>query len=495
MALVQSLLIGEASRQKGEHFTMEQAILTALMAQTQELMNSLASLRSLPAFPHVDSSEECSETQTAIKKARRPSMQLRTSTLSSDRTPQAAKRTPKRESRPATTKASNKAQRTISPVTALDLLDKLLDIDVQGRIRESSTQCLATAQTRSARCRIAVRAQNKQLIITSLDTLSELKVGSDPTRCAEKLASFVDLTFCGRHHRSQAHASIDDWKKKNSMAKDSATSQTASKDTRASSNPVKSVEPSASDKELPLVRTQRKKKAKNEIDWERSTSPRQHGVLPPRTFRYDLRRSPRNMKRYQQEGCRFCHRGPPPTLPVGLHIRITMNKPLGVKALRSGFLYVYRHVGEKDFFKIGYSTVGAQQRIKRWEKQCGHETEVVYPSNDAEGFRIGNVYRLEQLIHAELRDYRYREEGCEGCGKNHVEWFKVGEEHIRAVIEKWVDWIQEKPYEEKNDIWRLEKQQKREVGVMCTPLKASVGELDADWESQVPVRRSTLIRS
>ncbi|MCJ1248211.1 hypothetical protein MMC30_005428 [Trapelia coarctata] len=493
MTLVQSPLSAEGSLQKGEDLALEQA---ALMAEMQ-LMNSLSSFTSRPASPITGYTNERSETQTAIKKERRLIIKLETGILTSDETPSPVECKTKPESRHTATKASNKAQRAESPVTAIDLLDKILGIDVRGRIQESSTQCLATAKTKATRCQIAVRATSKQRILTSLDALSEQKVGSDSRGWAEELAAFVDLTFCGRHHRSQTLTSVDEWKRENLKMKDSGISPTVSKKRVPASTPVKSEEVSASWGELKLEPSQRKKDVKIERSPEKLTSPHQHGIPPPWTFRYDLRPSIRNMKRYAPELTCYhsyhCHHSSPSSTASGdRRISQTMNKALGVKALKSGFLYVYRHAGEKDFFKIGYSTIGVNHRMRQWEKQCGHKIEVVYPSNDTEKLAISHVQRVEALVHVEMGDYRYREEDCEGCGKNHVEWFKVGEEHIRAVIEKWVDWIKEEPYEEKNDVWTLKKQQKRDVGIMCAPLKPRVRIRENDWEPQVPIRSSTL---
>ena len=498
VVLVQSPLGAEEGLQRRDTLALEQA---ASMAEAQ-LMNSLSSLRSALASSRADDAaddaEERSETQTAIKQERRPTLKLEikleTSPRPSEPTSPATTCNRKPNSPGSPTKAGSKPQRTGFAVTALDLLGQILGIDIRGRVQESSTQCLATAKTKAARCRIAVRAQNKQLILASLDVLAEMKVRSDLAGCAEKLAAFVDLTCCGRHHRSQARESVDKWMSKNSKVKDGAVSPTASTKSVPAGSSVKSEASYGAPKEL-------KQEVKDEADLVWATSPHHRDTAPTWPPRYDLRPTAqrmRNMKKYEPEpwSCRCFHIAPPRTQAVSQHISTTINKTLGVRALNGGFLYVYRLSSEKDFFKIGFTTVGVNHRIKQWERQCGHKAEVVYPTSGAQGVRIGNVYRVEQLIHAELREYRYREEGCEGCGKNHVEWFKVGEEHIRAVIEKWVEWIREKPYEEDEDgVWRLKKQAKTDVDRMCTPLKVQVSGPDADWEPQVPVRSSTLVRA
>jgi hypothetical protein len=63
---------------------------------------------------------------------------------------------------------------------------------------------------------------------------------------------------------------------------------------------------------------------------------------------------------------------------------------------------------------------------------------------------VPHVKRVEMLVHAELRDVRYKEVGCKGpkCGRTHKEWFEVDVEHAKKVVGKWSDWVIGKPYEE-----------------------------------------------
>jgi len=492
MALVQSPLVAEDVLEKKNNTAMERAVRTAILAEIRELVLGLPRLRSPTTSLNAGPKDEvASETETVMKKEPRPSIKLETRNLSFEQPPLTIDCKVKLDPHLTSPKGSTDTKRAVSPVTAVNHLEELLGIDIRRRIQESPTQCLATAKTTCARCRIPVRAQNKQLILGSLDTLSELEVGANSTTCAEELAAFVDLTFCGRHHRRQAQARIEGWKKKTSVIKDSVTSPAPS------NSPVKSERSPGRHGELQLIPDERERDVKNEISTARCTSPHPRDMLPPWSLRYDLRPTSariRNMKKYEAEP-RYYHRSPSTIISVDHCLSQTMNKPLGVTALKSGFLYVYRLCGEADFFKIGYTTVGVAHRVSQWEKQCGHKAEVVYPSTEVEEIPIRNVQRIEQLIHAELKACRYREEGCQGCGKNHIEWFKVGEQHLRAVIAKWVDWIQGGQYTEENCIWKLKTQQKKEMDRMCTPLQATIGNFEAEWEPQPPVRSSTLIKS
>ena len=59
-----------------------------------------------------------------------------------------------------------------------------------------------------------------------------------------------------------------------------------------------------------------------------------------------------------------------------------------------------------------------------------------------------HVYRVEQLIHAELYDYRKKEPQCMGCWKSHKEWFEIPHKHAVKVVTKWASWmLSTNPYE------------------------------------------------
>jgi hypothetical protein len=87
---------------------------------------------------------------------------------------------------------------------------------------------------------------------------------------------------------------------------------------------------------------------------------------------------------------------------------------------------------------------------------------------------VKHAYRVEALVHAELKDVRFRELGCRGCGGNPVEWFQDRAAHAEAVIEKYGEWMETKPYEcgvggGENAGWRLKSGEK--IKKLCQPLE------------------------
>ena len=84
-------------------------------------------------------------------------------------------------------------------------------------------------------------------------------------------------------------------------------------------------------------------------------------------------------------------------------------------------------------------------RLCEWQKQCGNDSEGCESTIDRSlEVKVRNVKRLENLVHAELKEYRRKQLGCRS-GKTHVEWFQVDIELVQMVIEKWTTWLIEQP--------------------------------------------------
>ena len=150
--------------------------------------------------------------------------------------------------------------------------------------------------------------------------------------------------------------------------------------------------------------------------------------------------------------------------PVSDLLRETLEKSLTSRAKTDGLIYMYWYPGNFGYIKIGYTgRETISERLAEWKRQCKHEAQPHWTSEMQSGGRVPHVYRVEALVHAELNDYRFQEK-CKGCGKNHIEWFRVTVETARRVIEKWSNWmIRKQPYG---------------VGGAGSPLKQSIGDSD-----------------
>ena len=144
-------------------------------------------------------------------------------------------------------------------------------------------------------------------------------------------------------------------------------------------------------------------------------------------------------------------------------------KPLTPRQCKAGHLYVYWNKTTFGIYKIGFTTLDVDTRLKRWESDCKHTAQKMYESP----FGVRNVERVERLVHAELKKYRVKEWGCHGCGGNHDEWFEgVNIDVIVESIEFWTEWMMKDdgPYEEVESTWRLKEDAKKELPELCSRL-------------------------
>lgn len=134
--------------------------------------------------------------------------------------------------------------------------------------------------------------------------------------------------------------------------------------------------------------------------------------------------------------------------------------------LGEGYLYVYWNEATFGIRKIGYTTGKVKDRLDAWEKDCNHIATQQYSSPA----KVRHAARVEQLVHADLMDYRVFEPACRGCLKSHVEWFKdVDLSFIIRRIEAWTDWIGEGPYEKVGRKWHLTDKGKERMPIVTRP--------------------------
>lgn len=149
----------------------------------------------------------------------------------------------------------------------------------------------------------------------------------------------------------------------------------------------------------------------------------------------------------------------------------TMTKQLDQRDLKSGQLYIYNFPGNFGHVKIGITSRTPEERMKEWEKKCGHKPDLIYPLSSDDRRQVAHIYRLEALVHAELREYRRIEIRCGRCKKSHIEWFERPASHVMAVAKKWTAWLSLAPYEKINVegsfVWKLSKEHTSSAQTLC----------------------------
>jgi hypothetical protein len=142
-----------------------------------------------------------------------------------------------------------------------------------------------------------------------------------------------------------------------------------------------------------------------------------------------------------------------------------------------GLIYMYWVPGNFGFVKIGKTSgESTERRLKEWRESCGHALEEYTRGETGLALQLPHAHRVERLVHTELKDYRIREDRCENmkCGRAHIEWFYVPQDHALRVIEKWSSWIKTRPYIEVNGIWRL-KEPISVDDILCKPIELELG--------------------
>ncbi|KAF1845392.1 DUF1766-domain-containing protein [Cucurbitaria berberidis CBS 394.84] len=132
--------------------------------------------------------------------------------------------------------------------------------------------------------------------------------------------------------------------------------------------------------------------------------------------------------------------------------------PLTNTELVSEYVYIYWCPGNFGYVKIGV-TDDVSQRLKGWEEQCKQEVREHFQQDSSERVLVKHAFRVEKIVHTALKEIRYQEIGCKGCGRRHIEWFRTSPEHAALVIKKYSPWAATNPYpfDKSDNGWRLDK--------------------------------------
>ena len=135
------------------------------------------------------------------------------------------------------------------------------------------------------------------------------------------------------------------------------------------------------------------------------------------------------------------------------HIKSIIDEPFKPTDTKVGYIYIYSVNSNFGLVKIGWTTDTPNERLRGWEYQCKRKLYRAYPEASKEMIKIPHAWRVEKLVHAELREYNKWEIGC-GCKtKTHKEWFETSLPHAMKLVEFWSAWVQTYPYEERPGDW------------------------------------------
>ena len=326
--------------------------------------------------------------------------------------------------------------------TGLQKFEEIFDgCFAEERFNSDPNKCLLNTK-KGQRCGGKIPGNHKEMIREVLASLANLYIKGDEQECIHQLGSLVDLAVCKRNHREAARRLID------SLLQDHGASIIESVMGRAAcchAGASGSGTSTTSFKKQNVIPDDMKKEIRDVPNGRDDGGGARYDFRTPRatTLKKGISYLP-NFLPYKQRGATKSS--------TTECLKKQISKPLLPSDIASGWLYVYWNRANFGFVKIGYTNTGVDQRLKKWTSQCKHDAVLL----DCSDRRIPHVRRLEHIVHAEVKDFRYYERNCPGCHRNHDEWFQLPSNLSREeIISKWTKWMLTEPYEEIQGVWQL----------------------------------------
>ena len=338
-------------------------------------------------------------------------------------------------------KAAQRSSKSPPPHVSITVqrLSNILPIDTRIRLQEDSRICVSlTTKHGNPRCRNNARASD-EILQNVPSTLTGTMIKSTDPASLSFVEELIGRILCGGAHRKRAQyefeqicKGLDDMTEEDRSAFDTWTMALASEPHLAQGTTPVSPPETATAAQRAASPGQCKKTSTVASAGHRPVTRSISRAYPsvPNTIKPYVQ----NFKPWQPKG--IARR------TIKDVLKDVMQRPLSGRELSGGHIYMYWFPGNFGHLKIGTTTGDTAKRLDRWRKQCKHAVEC--PDSDLAA--VNHVFRVEALIHAELKDVRYREDGCRGCGGNHREWFRERYNHARRVFDKWAAFIAEDPY-------------------------------------------------
>lgn len=371
-------------------------------------------------------------------------------------------------------------------------LATILPMNTRDRLREKPGKCVATTK-KATRCKR--NAKHSQEVRSRVPrTFSESTIDSALKPSLEPVRDLIESALCGQHREKavaefeiiiRTHlngmskddsAVFDNWVKALALEPRSTSeysaSQSADSDALALKSEAtdttqdKSTRPRAASAERVLYSGTLTRQKKKELIGVESIAVSQP---PVRVLRSVSKPYIQNLVLYQPDNQR--------RLTVSQALDQLMHKALSKKELDTGFIYIYWCPPNFGQIKIGYTVATTPEKRKHgWAVKCRHPVADVSPDPDLLK-PVRHAYRVERLIHAELKEVRLWEPCCRGCSGSHKEWFRETVRHAERVFEKWAAWMEEMPYVEGEEKpgWALRKDiSKERIQELCKPVERLV---------------------
>ena len=329
--------------------------------------------------------------------------------------------------------ASSNAQLSVHDVGSFQIL---LGMDER--------RCVAMNKSSPKRCGNSISKPSWAEAMALVHQLAALNFNTDSAKCLAKLKVLVKLALCKGVHQGSASDKLEDWEAKLSTQYSVGIA----------SNPRQLI-PRVEEPSIPQVGAFSTTHAKSLTQTVQPAILRK--MVPCNARVFDKKDTPAALRK-------------------------VLLQDLTERDRKGGWIYVYWFEGGFGLVKIGLTTIGIKKRLQQWKAQCLKQPKLGFPSSSDEYIKVPNVYRVEALVHAELKDRRRKELDCPGCGKTHIEWFEEPWPHAVEVIKRWSNWMRTQPYEQveghgrsgraetRTTKWQLSEHARSELDKLCTPL-------------------------
>jgi len=313
-----------------------------------------------------------------------------------------------------------------------------IEVQIEKALGEIPIECIWKAQ--DSKCMVAIGGQRVQNCTKTLRKIIEPEIYLDDSNLEYLLKVLEINMYCKTHNRNKTFSEVASWKSQIIQIREQANSGL---------QPGREIQTNKEDQPQQLVTQESKAIAIKNLDspgieaeplsnLEASWLLSLKAGIDPATFwpeAFDT--SPfEKVRPYEDDYADKSEFN---------RIQRTIREGLDWKDRLDGYIYLYQVEGNEGFVKLGYTSRTINTRHQEWTDSCNREIKSLYPLSSHSVVKLPNARRIEALCHAELHNRRVRTY-CNGCLKDHIEWFEVSPEYAVSIINKWSKWMMTGPY-------------------------------------------------
>ncbi|KKP06480.1 hypothetical protein THAR02_01438 [Trichoderma harzianum] len=131
--------------------------------------------------------------------------------------------------------------------------------------------------------------------------------------------------------------------------------------------------------------------------------------------------------------------------------------------MKEGTVYILEHKNIPGLYKIGFSTIGAERRLRHPKNCYGTDTKIIHETES----KFRGARQAEKIIQTQLLHDNILIGACEKCGGGHREWFEADIDKITKTVTTIETFLQMPAYVKQDGEWKLSAEAYEIVGPMC----------------------------